>query len=193
MLVLFVILPVLCISLALFSLRKVLGEIVSGGTNSLVLSAACHVPATTRRNKSLSARQFVAASERISTQRSSTEGASSTSGCQRVASIQGTDVGSEGLQPPCESSVSPESETPSRFGQQQEVGEDELQLLSGEVAGDDEMALLEEVAMSKIRWGAIPASPGILEGLDTDEIVLHLGFGTEEHSVEPPCEGRLYI
>lgn len=37
------------------------------------------------------------------------------------------------------------------------------------------------------------ASPDILQGLDTDEVVLYLAFGNKEHSVEPPCEGRLYF
>lgn len=60
-------------------------------------------------------------------------------------------------------------------------------------ARDEEMALLGEVAMSKIRWGAIAANTGILESLETDEVVLHLGFGTEDHDVQIPCEGHLYI
>ena len=192
-LILFVIVTALCISLALFSLRKVPGDMVSGGTNSLVLSAACHVPAILRRNRSQSARQSRLANRSNITERSKNADVSLASGYQRVTSFQGAEVGSEGLQPLYESYVSPEAETPSTFGQQDEVGEDELQLLSSAVEGDDELALLEKVAMSKVRWGAIPADPDILEGLDTDEVVLHLGFGTEEHRVEPPCEGRLYI
>lgn len=73
------------------------------------------------------------------------------------------------------------------------MSEDDLQLLSGEMEEDEEKAMLEEAAKSKIRWGAMPASPDILEALATDEIVLHLGFGTEEHNVKPPCEDRFYI
>ncbi|KKY39074.1 hypothetical protein UCDDA912_g00981 [Diaporthe ampelina] len=118
-LALFVISSVLCISLALFSFRKVSGDMVSGGTNSLVMSAACHVPAVATRNGPLSARQSSAASQGHLTQ---------------------------------------------------EAEEDELQLLPG-VAARDEMSLLEGIAMSKIRWGAIAANPAMLEGLATDEVM----------------------
>lgn len=79
------------------------------------------------------------------------------------------------------------------FGKHQDAEEDEEQLLSGAVAEEEEKTLLEEVATSRIRWGAIPASPSVLDGLETDEVVLHLGFGTEDHNVQPPCDGHLYI
>ncbi|KAG6362579.1 hypothetical protein INS49_007671 [Diaporthe citri] len=190
-LALFVISSVLCISLALFSLRKLSGDMVSGGTNSLVMSAACHVPAIAMRSKPLSARRSEPASRSNVTLRSTSTGASSISSYQQVPSIEGVDIVPEGPLSPYHFSA--KSEPSSKFGQQQEAKEDEEQLLSGVVAGDEETTLLEEVATSRIRWGAIPANPGILEGVVTDEVVLHLGFGTEDHNVQPPCEGRLYI
>ena len=191
-LALFVISSVLCISLALFSFRKVSGDMVSGGTNSLVMSAACHVPAVATRNGPLSARQSSAASQGHLTVRSTSADASTLSSYQQEASIEGVDIVPDEYRPPYGSSLTPQTEPPSIFGQQQEAEEDELQLLPGVAAGD-EMSLLEGIAMSKIRWGAIAANPAMLEGLATDEVVWHLGFGTEEHNVEPPCQGRLYI
>lgn len=187
-LTLFVISSVLCISLALFSFRKVPGDMVSGGTNSLVISAACHVPAISMGNRPLSARQSETASRSGSFKSPET---SSISLCRQGLSIEGVDIVPEGPRSPYHFSL--KGEPSSLFGQQQEAEEDEQQLLSGVVAEDEEKALLEEVATSKIRWGAIPANPGILEGIVTEEAVLHLGFGTEDHNVQPPCDGRLYI
>lgn len=191
LLAMFIISSVLCISLALFSLRKLSGDMVSGGTNSLVMSAACHVPAVAARSKSLSPRQGKAASRSSVTVRSTSPGASSVSSYQQVPSIEGVDIVPDGSLSPYHFSA--KTDPPGTFGKQQEVEEDEEQLLSDAVAGDEEMTLLMEVATSKIRWGAIPANSDILGGLDTDEVVLHLGFGTEAHNVEPPREGCLYI
>lgn len=190
-LAMFVICSVLCISLALFSLRKLSGDMVSGGTNSLVMSAACHFPAIATRSKSRSAPRSEAASRSNVTVRSTSPGASSISSYQQVPSIDGVDIVPEGLLSPYHLSV--KTEPSSKSGQQREAEEDEEQLLSHNMDGDEETTLLEEVATSKIRWGAIPANPGILEGVVTDEVVLHLGFGTEDHNVQAPCEGRLYI
>lgn len=190
-LALFVLSSVLCIALALFSLRKMSGDMVSGGTNSLVMSAACHVPAIATRGKSPSARTSEAASRSSVTLRSASLGASSISSCQQVPSIEGVDIVPDGALSPYH--FSGKTEPSVTFGKQQEAEDDEQQLLSGAVAQDEEKDLLEEVATSRIRWGAIPASPSILDGLDTDEVVLHLGFGTEDHNVQPPCDGHLYI
>lgn len=190
-LALFIISSVLCISLALFSLRKLSGDMVSGGTNSLVMSAACHVPAIAMRSKSLSARRSDAASRSSITVRSTRSGASSISSYQQVPSLEGVDIVPEGPISPYH--FSGKTEPSGTFGKQQEAEEDEEQLLSEVVAGDEETTLLEEVATSKIRWGAIPAAPDILDRVVTDEVVLHLGFGTEDHNVQPPCEGSLYI
>lgn len=192
-LIMFVISGVLCISLALFSLRKVSGDMVSGGTNSLVMSAACHVPAVATQSKSLSGRRGLASSRSNVTVRSASPGASPVSSYQQAPSIEGVDIVPDGSLSPYHFPAKTDPPGRGTFGQQQEVEEDEEQLLSDAAAGDEETTLLEEVAMSKIRWGAIAANPGILGGLETDEVVLHLGFGTEDHNVEPPREGRLYI
>lgn len=85
------------------------------------------------------------------------------------------------------------SEPSATGGQRQETREDEERLLPGALTEDEEVALLEEVATSKLRWGAMAADPCIIEGLDTEEVVLHLGFGTEDHDVQAPCEGQLHI
>lgn len=197
-LAMFVLSSLLCISLALFSFRKVSGDMVSGGTNSLVMSAACHVPAVAARSKSpISARQSKTASRSNLTARSTSADATSVSSYQQEPSIEGVDIVpdrfSERYPPPYDSLITPKTGTSSTFGQNQGMEEDELQLLPDVVRGDEDMSLLEEVAMSKIRWGAIPVNPDVLEDLDTDEAVWHLGFGTEEHNVEPPRDGRLYI
>lgn len=190
-LALFIISSVLCISLALFSLRKLSGDMVSGGTNSLVMSAACHVPAISTKSKSLSASRSETASRSSVTVRSASPGASFISSYQQVPSLEGVDIVPEGPLSPYHFTV--KTEPSSKFGKQQEAEDDEEQLLSDVVAIDEETTLLEEVATSKIRWGAIPANHSILEGVAMDEDVLHLGFGTEDHNVQPPCEGRLYI
>lgn len=190
-LALFVLSSVLCIALALFSFRKMSGDMVSGGTNSMVMSAACHVPAVAARGKSPSAQTSGAASRSSVTLRSAGLGASSISSYQQVPSIEGVDIVPDGVLSPYH--FSSETAPSGTFGKQQEAEEDELQLLSGAVAEDEEKDLLEEVATSRIRWGAISAIPSVLDGLETDEIVLHLGFGTEDHNVQPPCDGHLYI
>lgn len=191
-LALFVLSSVLCIALALFSLRGMSGDMVSGGTNSLVMSAACHVPAVAMtRGKSPSFRTSEAASRSNVTLRSASLGASSISSYQQVPSIEGVDIVPDGALSPYH--YSSKTGPSGMFVKQQEAEEDEQQLLSGAVAQDEEKDLLEEVATSRIRWGAIPASPSILDDLDTDEVVLHLGFGTEDHNVQPPRDGHLYI
>lgn len=59
--------------------------------------------------------------------------------------------------------------------------------------GDGEMALPEEVVMSKIRWGVMLASPDMLEGLHMDEVVLHLTLGTKNTTSSLRVKGRLYV
>lgn len=189
-LALFILSSVLCISLALFSLRKMSGDMVSGGTNSLVMSAACHIPGIKTRVKSPSSRTSEAASRNSVNLRSASLGGSSMSSYQQVPSIEGVDIVPDGFLSPYH--FSGKMEPSGMFGKHQDAEEDEEQLLSGAVA-DEEKTLLEEVATSRIRWGAIPASPSVLDGLETDEVVLHLGFGTEDHNVQPPCDGHLYI
>lgn len=109
--------------------------------------------------------------------------------------IQSNDIGSEGYRPPDEPLVGPETGPPGALEQLQGSDEDELQLPSDAMTADEEMALLQGISKSKIKWGAVPARPDMLEGLllDDGEVVLHLAFGPEEHNVEPPCEHRLYI
>lgn len=190
-LALFVLSSVLCISLALFSLRKMSGDMVCGGTNSMVMSAACHVPAITTRVKSPSSRTSEAASRSSVNLRSPSPVVSSVLSYQQVPSMEGVDIVPDGVLSPYH--FLGKTEPSATLGKQQEAEEDELQLLSGTVAEDEEKDLLEEVATSRIRWGAIPADPSVLDGLETDEVVLHLGFGTEDHNVQPPCDGHLYI
>lgn len=106
--------------------------------------------------------------------------------------IQSTDIGSEGYCPTDESLIGPEIEPPGVFEQPQGSDEDELQLPSDAMTADEEIALLQGIAKSKVKWGAVPAAPDMLEGLllDDGEVVLHLGFGD---NVEPPCELSSYI
>lgn len=177
----------------LFSLRKVSGNMVSGGTNSLVLSAACHVPVRAKAVKALLTETTDSTSTRNAARQPTVADADPVSGYQREPSVQDIDIASEGSRPLENSLVIPETEPSATCKQQQETREDEMQLLSGGGTKDEERALLEEIATSKIRWGAMAADPGILEGLETDELVLHLGFGTEDHNVQPPCEGQSYI
>lgn len=122
-------------------------------------------------------------------------GTSSISAVQAEPPTQSTTIGSEGYRPSDESLVGPETEPPGAFEQLQGSDEDELQLPSDALTADEEMALLQGIAKSKVKWGAVPARPDILEGLlsDDGEVVLHLGFGAEEDNVEPPCERWSYI
>ncbi|KAG8156605.1 hypothetical protein KVR01_013556 [Diaporthe batatas] len=117
-LALFVVAAVLCISLALFSLRRIPVDMVCGGSSSLVLSAACHAPITVQ-----------------------------------------SDVSSG-------SNVS------------QAADEDELQLPSDAMTEGEEMVLRHEMATSKVRWGAMPATPEMLEGImiDCGEVMGWIGF-----------------
>lgn len=184
---------ILYLFLILFSFRKVSGDMVSGGTNSLVLSAACHVPLLARRDKSRPTGPTDSTSRRNAAEHPTGVSASPVSGSRREPLVQSTDVDSEGSRPPENALVVAGPEPSATGGQRQEAEEDGVRLMSGAVTDEVEMALLEEVATSKLRWGAMAGDPGILQGLETDEVVLHLGFGTEDHDVQPPCEGRLYI
>lgn len=207
-LALFVISAVLCCLPVLFSFRKVPGDMVSGGTNSLVLSAACHV-STMERGKRAAKR----------TRTASSAAAAEKAGGSRVGArylyTDGGDAASSTLEYKSSSDslalnvrlerswidIGPQR-TPRTKGPavaladgERVVGDEEWLLpeFSEDNSEEYERALLEEVATSHIKWGAVAVSSDMLEGLAVDEPVMHLGFGTEEDDVQPPQEGHLYI
>lgn len=197
---LFVISAVLCCLPLLFSLRKVPGDMVSGGTNSMVLAAACHVSTTARGKRA--AKSFTSSTtERTGDgnvmRRYVDEEASLTLEYKPWHESSARDVVLERSRMDTGTRTPPRTEGPAAVlsEQQGNVGDGERLLphSSTRNSEDYEKALLEEVATSHIKWGAVAASPEMLDGLVADEPVMHLGFGTEEDDVRPPQEGHLYI
>lgn len=119
-----------------FRYRRLKSDMVVGGTNSLVLSAACHVP-------------------RISSTAALRDGNGETAEIRPYLEPGGSEDGDY------------------------DYGYKEY---------------LAEVARGNVRWGAMPLPPDLVEKIevDNDEPVMHLGFGREEHDVQPPQTGVLY-
>lgn len=198
-LILLVISTMLCCLPFLFSFRKLPGDMVSGGTNSLVLSAACHVSVEERLRQLRSAvpspTTGLVSGDKAAEQHDHGK-LSSNSRHQRQPTIFNTDANVEQSRVAGDSRIDASAQPSTVSLQIQNSREDEERLLpdmTPEESEEYELSLLQEVARSRIRWGAVAAGPEILQGLDVDEPVMHLGFGTEEDNVQPPQEGHLYI
>lgn len=194
-LILFIISGVLCVLPVLFSFRKSPGDMVSGGTNSLVISAACHVSVmgrkTTTRRISGDSRTGPGTSANMA-ERASDRGTSSTLTDGQRVSMSSVDVSIE------EPRIADDLTTgiPLERLEQHEGEEDEERLLpdmTPEESEEHELSLLQEVATSKVRWGAVALRPDMSQGLEAEETVMHLGFGTEEDDVQLPQEDHLYL
>lgn len=181
----------LCFLPVVFSHRKVPGSIVSGGSNSLVLSAACHASVLARPDPSNggethSGEHDVYNGEYTSRRRQS--------GYGPISKSMGGPLG-----PYNEWTAEGEIATGPVMGTgSMDDGEGRLLLPfeSSEQQEEHELFLLREVTISKVKWGAMAADPYLLNSLNLDRIdgpVKHLGFGNEQDHVETPQEGHFYI
>ncbi|OTA86766.1 hypothetical protein M434DRAFT_15696 [Hypoxylon sp. CO27-5] len=60
---------------------------------------------------------------------------------------------------------------------------------------DDWEQKLRELSQSKLKWGAMPLPNDLAEAvnIESGEIVMHLGFGDEFANIRSPQEGGLYV
>ncbi|KAK3377448.1 hypothetical protein B0H63DRAFT_451333 [Podospora didyma] len=162
------ILPVLMLVAAnVFSMRKMPGDMMPGGTNSFVISSACHsstammkvgIPPPSRRsNDSLT----------ISTELSS--------------SFQPYD----------------KDQNQSLYASEEAVysnGDEEPSACISEDTGPDRAALLLQLSRSKLRWSAVPMPVELQNVYNGDENanLIHLSFGTVEQDVQEPEDGWIF-
>lgn len=70
-------------------------------------------------------------------------------------------------------------------------------VMSANEREEHELALLRKLTLGKVKWGAMVVDHDLLNSLNIDGIedrpVRHLVFGSEEDGVEAPQEGELYI
>lgn len=70
-------------------------------------------------------------------------------------------------------------------------------VMSANEREEHELALLRKITLGKVKWGAMAVGHDLLNSLNIDGVedrpVRHLGFGSEEDGVEAPQEGELYI
>lgn len=200
LLILLVVSGTVCFLPLLFSLRKARGDMVARGTDTLVISAACHVQpvlarGTPRAHWTLGDRRLSSASAGPATDIGDAPGSSN-----RISTFNSS--AETDFTPDEPLSMAGHLRTRTSKRTRQNIGggimDDEEQLLSHEMnyrekASGPDFEFLEQVARSPVRWGAVQANWDLSEGLDTDERVMHLGFGTEEHDVKTPEAGQLYI
>lgn len=188
----------LCFLPVIFSLRKVPGSIVSGGSNSLVLSAACHPSVMARHNRPLrKTNPNLNADDAQLGQSLNQKGQRDWRQEILGSSFTSFDL----LSPSQQDKWSVQDETATERGLREEPREeDEGRLLlpcgSPEEQEEHELSLLRGVALGKVKWGAMAVDPDLLRSLNLDDIdgpVEHLGFGSEEDDVRAPQEGHFYI
>ncbi|ETS78796.1 hypothetical protein PFICI_08649 [Pestalotiopsis fici W106-1] len=163
--VVFIVSVVMSIFPMAWSLRKVKGDMVSGGTNSLVISAACHAAVPSVASSACHKRRT--SRDRNSPKDGDCEG--SKNDFLADDEEEYTKGGGRG----------------GRGGGEEE--EEEWQ-------ENREAAALLQLSRSKIKWGSVPlpselASYMVTEG---DEPVRHLTFGGLDQDVQQPLNGELY-
>jgi hypothetical protein len=177
-LVVFIVAVVVSVIPVAWSLRKVKGDMVNGGTNSLVISAACHalVPnGDLRRGVSPESRNRESCyfsqpdpPRDLQTERTSL-GLTSHQKEKEAAAA----TAAAAKQPPSE-----ELEDP----------------LITEENEDRETAALRELSRRKLRWGVVSLPPELADQLMTEsgQVVKHLTFGGMEDEVQKPEDAQLY-
>lgn len=166
-----------------FSWQKLPDGIVHVGTNSVAISAACHVSPSSGEQDSLSSRPFVLPLARV-----------------EALSLSHESVGS-GLDDGTEADAPENQETRLMQG----VEGIEMESLIGETRLRTEPPMKENaevserrddrfirVSESELRWGVVKMPPAFYDLFDSDVPYEHLGFGVQEDMVSPPVESKLY-
>lgn len=186
----------LCFLPVIFSHRRVPGSIVSGGSNTLVLSAACHASvlaryAPTKDPDAASTEDDSHIGQTASRQKQSSRNRRNSGSC--FANIKAP------LSPYDHWSTHGEIAAETVMGTGSQENEEGRLLLPFETPQEQEeyeLSLLREVTLGKVKWGAMNIEPELLSSLNIDGIdgpVKHLGFGSKEDRVETPQEGHFYV
>lgn len=165
--------------------RTIKGSMPLGGSNSLVISAACHVPVREEMSVAGSERRGseTTTAEQQSVSAVDNENENYHAGtCNRLGPRQSSGPGvfeMEQLLPP-KGPVSSDNCT------------DEIDENRTETAVDSGRYLLD-VSQNPVRWGAveIPLSWN-QQYTDQGDAAGHLSFGTREHGVQEPVDGQWY-
>jgi hypothetical protein len=174
LLAVFLIACVLAVIPFLLCSRRVKGAMVLGGSNSLVISASCHVVPLSAVDP-FAARETESGSEGTPLLSAPTDTTMMLQ--ERSASINpGADAFE--MQHLLESSSTPRAVSPQP---------------GGDIKSEEEKQTLTRISRSLIRWGAIktPNSPQS-QPAGHEGVPGHLGFGTMEHDIQIPIDGHWY-
>lgn len=202
LLIMLVISALLCFVPIIFSHRKVPGSMVSGGSDSLVLSAACHASVLLREARGGTEPSNLDDGAPSSESHPLTQpppSATCASGRTRWRHTSSPEGFEEPLTPHEHWTTQEDAAAEPMMGAQlREDGERMglTRVMSAEEREEHELSLLKELTLGKVKWGAMAVDPDLLRSLNLDGIdrpVRHLGFGGEEDEVEAPREGEFYI
>lgn len=192
----------LCFVPIIFSQRKVPGSMVSGGSDSLVLSAACHASVLARTeghdtepsdDASRNGESFPLTQPPPS--------ATYTNGRTEWRHSSSLSLSSFEAPPTPYEHWTMQDEAADEPMMVAQLREDSERIglsrvMSAEEREEHELQLLRELSLGKVKWGAMAVDPDLLKSLNMDGIdgpVRHLGFGSENDGVEAPQEGELYV
>lgn len=153
------------------SLYQLPGDMVAGGCNSLVLSAACHaicpVPSADKTP--------------------SIDEASDAGGAFNADEAE--DALFNNFQNSRRPSTSASSSDSNNDEQLPEQGKQPA------CTNDDKVKkALIALSQSKLRWGVVPLTPELCDiARETGQEALHLSFAAEETFISPPVDGELYM
>lgn len=168
------------------SLYRLPGDMVAGGCNSLVLSAACHafcpVPST---------EEAPDADEAADTDDDDAAEPYEASGAGGFA---GTDETEDALLNNGQDGRRRSAGTSSSDNGPEEQSSDKETQPSGVDNDDGTKKALIKLTQSKLRWGVVPLTPELCKAAKkTGQDALHLSFATEETFISPPVAGELYM
>lgn len=153
------------------SLYRLPGDMVAGGCNSLVLSAACHALCPVR----------------------TTEEAPNTDEAVDAGGAFNADEAEDALLNNAQDSR-PRSTSASSSDSDDDEQSPEQGTQPACTNDDKVKKALITLAQSKLRWGVVPLTPELCDiARETGQEALHLSFATEETFISPPVAGELYI
>lgn len=181
LLVLFVIAFVLATIPLLLCIKHKRGSMVVGGSNSFVISAACHVPPLEKSVTPLSV-SLVGNDGNQTTESGYLRGASSTEFVMASAPRE-SEAGSMEMQGLLSSRTNLTTSNTLSELECTAVGSSSSEALD-----------LKDISQGLVRWGAVKMPLFFYQHyVDMDALVGHLSFGAKEHGVEEPEAGHLYI
>ncbi|KAJ9150393.1 hypothetical protein NKR23_g3661 [Pleurostoma richardsiae] len=180
LLALFLIACVLAVIPFVICSRRIKGPMVLGASNSLVISAACHVPVP----------EQVPSSVEIKTKQGNEYQQVSMKDPERTAvaletpnSREVTERGSYEMQ----HLLGPETTSTAASGTIPSASDEEEE-------NDDKSYTLSQVTTVPLRWGVVKMPASFYEQYAyLDSRIGHLSFGAKEHGVEEPVDGHWYI